>query len=84
MHLSYMTKVIKSTLYNPQQLEIFIDLIEDKYNKVFTDYKELAEVISKDFKVHVNENDVWNYYENYYCLEIKDKEIHNKSLGINY
>ncbi len=77
-----MMKVIKSCSF--KDLEMFIDLIEAKNNKVYSDYKELAEVISRDFEVLVTEEEVWDYYDNYYCISARDKEIHNNSLGIIY
>ncbi len=61
-------------------LEIMIDLVHDKYKKVFTDYGELAELISKEFKVSISSADIWNYYE----PEVQDKLIHNRVLQINY
>ena len=38
-----------------RDLEMFIDLVEDKYQKVYTDYKELAEVINKEFNTNIQE-----------------------------
>ena len=69
-------------IFNPQIIELFISLTEKKYNKVFTDYKELSKVISKDFKIQITEKDIWNYYEP--GIEEEDKRIHNKSLNIHY
>lgn len=61
-------------------LEIMIDLMHEKHNKVFFDYKELAEVINKEFNTNYTEQDIWMYYE----PETQDKMIHNNVLKINY
>ncbi len=61
-------------------LEVMIDLIHDKYRKVFTDYKELARLISLEFKTQVHESDIWQYYE----PEIQDKIIQMRTLNIQY
>ncbi len=65
-----------------KKLEIFIDLMHKKHNKVFTNYKELADLINDSFYTDYNEQDIWNYYEP--LEEQTDKEIHNRSLNINY
>lgn len=66
-------------------LEVAIDLVEDKYKKVFTDYQELAEKICLNFKVDVTKEQILEYYEEYYCqIEKQDKKVQVKNLGINY
>ena len=64
------------------KLEIFIDLMHKRHNKVFTDYKELVNLINDSFYTDYVEQDIWDYYEP--VPEQTDKEIHNKSLNINY
>lgn len=64
------------------KLEIFIDLMHRKHNRVFTNYKELATLINDSFYTDYTEQDIWDYYDP--PSEVVDKEIHNKSLNINY
>lgn len=63
-----------------RDLEVMIDLVHSKYNKVFTDYKELANIINKEFSCNITDGDIWNYYE----PEVQDKIIHSQVLQINY
>lgn len=65
---------------NPELTQIGIDFCTQKYNKVFTDYTELAQVINLEFGEQVTAEDIWNYYE----PESSDKIVHNSSLKINY
>jgi hypothetical protein len=69
------------TNYSFESIEVMIDLVQDKYDKVYTNYEELAEVINKNFNTKVSENDILNYYENYYDIDLEDKKIHYKTLG---
>lgn len=69
---------------NVQQLEVLIDLVESKSQKVYTNYQVLSEVINAEFKTQVTAKEILEYYENWYCLDQKDREIHNKSLNIQY
>lgn len=64
------------------KLEVFIDLMHHKYKRVFTDYKELANLINDTFYTDYTEQDIWNYYEP--PEEQLDKQIHNKTLNIRY
>lgn len=65
------------------KLEIFIDLMHHKYkNRVFSNYKDLADLINDTFYTDYTEQDIWDYYEP--IPESKDKQIHNNSLNINY
>lgn len=63
-----------------RDLEVMIDLVHSKYNKVFTDYKELSDIINKEFNCNTTDSDIWNYYE----PEVQDKIIHSQVLQINY
>ena len=47
-----------------QYLEIYIDIVHKKNkNKVYGDYKELAEIINTFFGVNYTAMDILNYYE---------------------
>lgn len=67
-----------------RELEIYIDLIEDKYKKVFSDYQELADKINLNFGTTFDKEDINAYYEKYYMMEVEDIKLQVKNLGINY
>jgi hypothetical protein len=55
-------------------IEICIDTIEKRYNKVFTDYQELSGLIREQLKENISVSDILEYYEKYYyqkCIEAK-------------
>ena len=75
-------EVKKKEIY--RELEIYIDLVEEKYEKVFSDYQELAEKINLNFGTTFDKEDVEHYYDKYYMLETEDMKLQAKNLGINY
>lgn len=75
-------EVKKKEIY--RELEIYIDLVEDKYKKVFSDYQELADKINLNFGTKFDKEDVSHYYDKYYMMESEDIKLQVKNLGINY
>ena len=65
-------------------IEVMIDLIEEKYHRVFTNYSELADKININFCINISTEDIIQYYEKYYDVDIKDKELITKNLNILY
>ncbi len=63
-------------------IELCIDTIERNHNKVYTNYKELSELIRIEMKEVISEEEILDYYENYYCC--LESKIQANVLGINY
>ncbi len=61
-----------------EKLEVAIDLIHAKENKVFTDYTELADKINTSFGYEVTGQDILDYYESVYYIESLDRQLHYK------
>jgi len=67
-----------------RELEVYIDLVEEKYKKVFTDYQELADKINLNFGTTFDKEDVEHYYDKYYLQEAEDMKLQVKNLGLIY
>lgn len=67
-----------------KELEVYIDLVEEKYNKVFSDYQDLADKINLNFGTIFAKEDVEHYYDKYYLQEEEDMKLQFKNLGLNY
>ncbi len=67
-----------------RELEVYIDLVEEKYKKVFTDYQELADKINLNFGTTFDKEDVEHYYDKYYLQETEDMKLQVKNLGLIY
>ncbi len=63
-------------------IEICIDKIEAKYNKVFTNYQELSELIKEQLKENISASDILEYYEKYYCVDCYESKLHLETLNI--
>lgn len=61
---------------NHEVLEFYITYIERKFNKVFTDYEDLANKINLLFKKNYTAKDIWLHYEPNIAEEELDKRIH--------
>lgn len=58
-----------------------IFLLEKKYNKVFTDYEELASLLNKHFQMNTTKEEITNFEDNYYSqLEKEDRELILKNV----
>lgn len=57
-----------------------IDLIEQKYRKVFTNLSELCKVINSEFNTNMSEADIYSYDKKYYDIDSEDKKIHYKCI----
>lgn len=69
-------------MLNYPLIEVCIDKIEKKYNKVFTNYSELSDLIRTELQENISEEDILEYYEKYYCTEVEDVKIHFKQLNL--
>lgn len=67
-----------------RELEVYIDLVEEKYKKVFTDYQELVDKINLNFGTTFDKEDVEHYYDKYYLQETEDMKLQVKNLGLIY
>jgi len=67
-------------MINYPLIEICIDQVEKNYNKVFSDYQELSEVIAKDLNETFSKEELLDYYENYYCCEQQEAKILYKNI----
>ena len=67
-----------------RELEVYIDLVEEKYKQVFTDYQELADKINLNFGTTFDKEDVEHYYDKYYLQETEDMKLQVKNLGLIY
>lgn len=63
-------------------IENCIDDVESRTNKVYTDYAELAEKIEELLHVDITEDDILDYYENYYCCEQEDLKVQSRYLHL--
>lgn len=71
-----MLTIKNTTEINHEVLEFYIYYTERKCNKVFTDYKELANKINLFFKKNYTARDIWLHYEPTIAEEELDKRIH--------
>lgn len=58
-----------------------IYLIEKKYNKVFTDYEELASLLKKHLNINTTKEEIEHFEDNYYHqLEQEDRQLILKNI----
>lgn len=70
-----------SSNYGNQSLASYIYKVEKKYNKVFTNYDELAVKLKEEFDIIITGKEIYDYEDNYYAsLATEDAKLIVKNI----